>query len=509
MSVPGTVAWFARHEFRLAWRDWLSMMTAGRRTRVRTLAVVLAMLAVVMHLVAFAVVSRFAEMTADKTMLVMITGSLLMMWSLMLSHALEQVARAFYARADLDLLLSSPADTRTIFSIRLGAIAVSVITTAMLTAAPFINVLAATGGTRWLAAYAAVIAIGAAAAAAATILAALLFATVGPKRTRLIAQIAAAVIGAGFVIALQFAVIASTGTMSRLALLTSESVVAMAPDTGSFVWWPARAVLGDADALAIVLGASLVLLSAAIALVAPRFAGCVTAAAGVAHAAAQPSRREPDFRTTSPVAALRRKEWRLLLRDPWLVSQSLMQLLYLLPPAFLLWRSFGDKSGAEVLLVPVLVMAAGQLAGGLAWLAISAEHAPDLVMTAPLGPGQILRAKIDTVMGAIAIVFAPFVVALAVISPFCALVTAIGNALAATSATHIQLCFRAQAKRSHFRRRQTSSRVATFAEAFASIGWAAAAALAASGTSAAAVPAAMAVGVLAAARYISPHKLTG
>jgi ABC-2 type transport system permease protein len=509
MSAPGTIVWFAEHEFRLAWRDWVSMMTAGRRARarVRTLAVVFTILALVTHAVAFVVVSRFAASTPDKTTLVVITGSMLMMWSLMLSHAMEQVARAFYARSDLELLLSSPADARTIFSVRLGAIATSVMTTAVLTGAPFINVLAATGGARWLAAYAAVLAIGAVAAAAATILTAAMFEMVGPKRTRLIAQIAAAVIGAGFVIALQFAVIASTGTISRVALLASEPIVAMAPDVGSIVWWPARAVLGDVSALAIVLGVSLVVLGASIAAVAPRFAGGVTAAAGVAQAAARPSRREWGFRTASPIATLRRKEWRLLLRDPWLVSQTLMQLLYLLPPAFLLWRSFGGNSGAEILLVPVLVMAAGQLAGGLAWLAISAEDAPDLITTAPLLPHQILRAKIDTVMGVIAMLFAPFLVALALISPFCAVVTAIGNALAVASSTHIQLWFRAQAKRSHFRRRQTSSRIATFAEAFVSIGWAAAAALAASGTFAAAVPAAMAVGVLAGARYISPHKL--
>ena len=29
-ASPGTLTWFARHEFRLAWRDWLAMMTAGR-----------------------------------------------------------------------------------------------------------------------------------------------------------------------------------------------------------------------------------------------------------------------------------------------------------------------------------------------------------------------------------------------------------------------------------------------------------------------------------------------
>jgi ABC-2 type transport system permease protein len=239
-------------------------------------------------------------------------------------------------------------------------------------------------------------------------------------------------------------------------------------------------------------------------LASPRFVRCLFVATGVAGAPARQNRRRA-FRAASPAAMLRRKEWTLLRRDPWLMSQTLMQLLYLVPPAFLLWRSFG--SGAEAVLVPVLVMAAGQLAGGLAWLAVSGEDAPDLVATAPLRPGRILRAKTEAVMGVIVAVFAPLIVALALASPFHAAVAAAGILSAAASAAHIQLCFRAQAKRSHFRRRQTSSRIATFAEAFVSIGWAATAALAANDMwIAAAFPAAMAAGILAGARHISPHK---
>jgi ABC-2 type transport system permease protein len=183
-----------------------------------------------------------------------------------------------------------------------------------------------------------------------------------------------------------------------------------------------------------------------------------------------------------------------------------MQLLYLLPPAFLLWHGFAEQGTSQILLVPVLVMAAGQLAGGLAWLAISGEDAPELVATAPLTAGTILRAKVAAVMGCILMVFAPFIAALALVSPLCGLVAGIGIAVAAASATEIQLCFRAQAKRSHFRRRQTSSRVATFAEAFVSIAWAATAALAATGTSLAAMPGVVAVGILAGAHLFNPHK---
>ena len=92
-----------------------------------------------------------------------------------------------------------------------------------------------------------------------------------------------------------------------------------------------------------------------------------------------------------------------------------------------------------------------------------------------------MRAKIEAVIGIVALVFAPFVAVLAFASRR-RTVAALGIVMASAAATLIQLWFRTQAKRSHFRRRQTSSRVATFAEAFSSIAWAATAALAAAAT---------------------------
>src|ERR1700704_934337 len=145
------MAWFARHELRLAWRDWLAMMSAGGRTRVRTLAIVMVVFGVLMHLVAFSMVARFAAVgfDPDKTTLVVVSGSALLSWSLILSQAMESVTRAFYTRSDLDLLLSSPIAAARAFAVRLAAIAVSVIAMSALLASPFINVLAAFGGARW------------------------------------------------------------------------------------------------------------------------------------------------------------------------------------------------------------------------------------------------------------------------------------------------------------------------------------------------------------------------
>jgi ABC-2 type transport system permease protein len=287
--------------------------------------------------------------------------------------------------------------------------------------------------------------------------------------------------------------------------LQSKALLALAPDAGSVLWWPARAALGDGLALITVLGLSFALLAATIAIVAPRFGEYAVTAADVGGAVVNQKRGSLAFRTASPLGTLRRKEWMLLRRDPWLMSQTLMQMLYLIPPAVLLWRSFDNGNGAYQLLVPVLVMAAGQLAGGLAWLAISGEDAPDLVASAPIPPRFIVRAKIEAVLGVLAVVFAPLVAVLAIASPWHALVTSIGIVVAASAATSIQLWFRTQAKRSQFRRRQVSSRFATFAEAFSSIGWAATAAVAAASVTLAIAPGLLAFLVVVGAWFMSPR----
>ncbi len=500
MSHPGTLAWFARHESRLAWRDWISMMTAGRRRRMTTVVIALSVFAVFMHLIAYPIVQGYAEagLAPDKTALVVITGMLALSWSLMASQAMESVTRAFYSRSDLDLILSSPAATQSLFAVRIATMALATSLMSVLLASPFINVLTALGGLRWLSAYAVVLAVSTTATAFAVAMTFVLFMTLGPKRTRFVAQVMAAVIGAACVIGLQLAAIQSLGTLSRTDVLGSSALVSLAPEAGSLLYWPARAAVGDLTALAGVLGASLLLL---------RFGDCAIAASGVSHDTTRRRSTSNGFRRSTPGRALRLKEWLLLRRDPWLMSQTLMQILYLAPPAVLLWRAFGDDAGAVVVLVPVLVMAAGQLAGGLAWLAISGEDAPELIATAPVSAAQIMRAKVEAVMGVVGLVFLPFVAAFAVMSPRHAVVTVLGILAASAAAIQIQYFFRTQAKRSHFRRRQTSSRAATFAEAFSSIAWAGTAALAAAGAwIAVVVTGAFALLVLLVARLISPPK---
>jgi ABC-2 type transport system permease protein len=523
VSRPGTHGWFARHEARLAWRDWLSLMTAGRRRRARTVAIGFIVFAFAVHGLAYLMLGSATNLRGpvDTHVLVVISFVLALVWSLMLSQAMESVTRAFYARGDLELILTSPAAAARLFAVRATAIAVTVLFLALVLGAPFINVLAWYGGAHWLGAYAVAVALAMDAVALAVVITIALFRAIGPRRTRGIAQVIAAVVGAAFVIGMQFAAILSFGGMPRMAVLQLAALVKDAPDADSALWWPARAFLGEKLPLVTLLGVSIVALAVAVRLFAPRFGRLALATTGLAPAGLAPAglapvglanftmprrRRQSRFRSGSPMQALRRKEWTLLWRDPWLMSQTLMQLLYLLPPAFLLWRGTYAGDGTSALLVPVLIVAAGQLGGGLAWLAVSGEDAPELIASAPVSQARILWAKAQAVLGGIAVIFAPFGVALAITAPFAALVACVGVAVAAGSATAIQYWFRTQARRSLFRRRQTSSRVATIAEALASIGWAGTGALAAAGLWLAAVSGVIVLAIVAGAWVVSPAR---
>lgn len=504
-----TLSWFARHEARLAWRDWTMLMSGGRKLKDRAVLIGMGVFALGLHGLAYLVLGSMLPVTgpADVTLLAGVAMSIILTFTMMFSQALEQVTRAFYARDDLDLILSSPAPSQHLFAVRLTGM---VITTAMMSGlivAPFINVAAWLDGPHWLAGYIMIVALAALAAGLSVLVTLVLFRRVGPKRTRLVAQITAAVVGASFLIGIQTAAILSYGSMSRFTLLSSQAIIDRLPDAPSLWWLPAKAAMGDVVPVAVMVVLAALFFAGVVRRGAHAFGDNVVAAMGVAetrhtHVTAAGGR---GFTYMSTFSALVHKEWTLLRRDPWLVSQTLMQILYLIPPALMLWVSFGAKTNVETILAPVLVMAAGQLAGALAWLAISGEDAPDLVATAPVRPGALIWAKVVSVLVLIGAVMAPFVAAMAFVSTHGAIVIAGGVMAGAVCAILIQLWFRAQAKRTSFRRRQVASRVSTVLEALASILTAATAAVAAAGSWLALGPAILVMLVMLMAWLISPR----
>lgn len=503
--TAGSVPWMARHELRLAWRDFVAMTTAGRKTRGIVLVIFLIGFWLALHWLADVLLGRWIRggIALDKATLVLITSSGLLFWTVMLSQTMESVTRAYYSRSDLDLILSSPASPRRLFSVRTAAVALTSMVLACLLASPVIDVLAAYEGPHWYAAYGVLAALAALATAISVLLTILLFRIAGPKRTRLIAQIIAGVIGAGFIIGIQAMAILSFGSMNRFEVLQSPDFIAAAPDLDSLLWLPARAATGDVLGLAVVAIVGFGALAVAIAATSGSFARYAIAAAGVSQTRTRQGEAKP-FRQASQRHALRVKEWKLLRRDPWLLSQTLMQILYLVPPALFLWVSYGQTAGTYVVVIPVVVMAAGQLAGGLAWLAISGEDAHDLVVTAPIRPRAVLLAKIEAVLTVTAAIFAPILLFVGLASLELGWITALFLAIAAGSSTAIQLWFRLPMRRAMFRRRQVASRAATISEALSSIMWAGTAVLVAGDQWLALLPGTCAVIVIFVAWALSP-----
>ena len=242
----------------------------------------------------------------------------------MVSQAMETVTRAFFARGDLELILTSPVAASRLFAVRLAAMAATVVGMARVLVAPFVHVLVWLGGVRWFGGYVVAVALAIDAAAVAIVVIVAMFHVLGASRTRIVAQIVGAVIGAAFAIVLQFVTIISYGAMPDASFSQVAGLVRSASNS-RVIRWPAPAMLGDPVALVAILGFSIAMLAVVILVFAPRFGQFALAAGNVSPAAPRRKQRHSPFRDTSPAWALRRKEWVLLLRDPWLMSQTLMQ----------------------------------------------------------------------------------------------------------------------------------------------------------------------------------------
>ena len=72
--TTAALSWFARHEIRLAWREWLAIMTGGRRGRRRAVIIGLLVFGALLHVPAYAVIGRYATLqeTPDKSTLIVL-----------------------------------------------------------------------------------------------------------------------------------------------------------------------------------------------------------------------------------------------------------------------------------------------------------------------------------------------------------------------------------------------------------------------------------------------------
>jgi ABC-2 type transport system permease protein len=505
--APGSIPWLLVNELRLAVRA----RTKGQR---RTLTIMLSVLGLLMIVagVPFALFLRHVPIEPTPGLLLTLDLILFAVFTLILSQTLDAAITGFYQRGDLDLLLSSPLPPRRALTVRAIAIAVTPLLWFGSLVSIFVAPLAVLGQPRWLTAYPVLAVLALLASAAGMSLAIGLFGLIGARRTRTVGQLLAALIGAIFFLLGQARnFLPDHGRNWFAATLRWADSGVFAPNAP--LSWPARALLGDPLPLVVFAGGSAIVFAVAVTGLGRRFASNASVAAGVGSGPAKASNRPASARGFEGGlrAALMRKELRLLVRDPTLLSQVLLRVLYVLPLGFGLVRAgLRPHQGADLIaagqlwaLAAAVTFVAGQLAGSLAWIVICAEDAPELLACAPVDGGQVRRAKLLAAMIPVAIILSPLLLALTWFSPWAGLCSAAGAAASSISSGFLNLWFEKPATRKAFRGRRTGAMITGVAEVMVGLGWGATIGAAAAGSPWAIIPALLSLAMLAIARAIA------
>ena len=487
---------FVLHDLRLSARALASMFGSLSPGKLGVLA---AFLFVAFHVAAYPVAGWLIDIEdgpdgpARLTMILAAGVALVIPW--IVGQSIADFTRTLFGRSDLELILASPVNAHSLLAARALSISVGAVASVGLVLAPLADVAALRGHLHWLALYPALLAAGLTGTGFGVIVAMGLFLAAGPRRARLFGQIAATGVGVSVVLGAQVVAMLPDGirTTIRSGFAPPSNAVSVAQN---LVWAPVRAAAGDPWAILIWTAFGAVVFALACVLFGERFARAAIAAAGAPAYAGVAARGTSRF-DVSAGTALRIKERRVVWRDPWLMSQLLLQAAYTTPLAVILWRGGGPTGTIGVAFTPALVVIAAQLAGALSWVALSAEDAPDFLATAPVPRAVIERAKIAAICQPIALILSFPLAALAFASPwagFCALLFGAG---AIASAALVNLWRQAPSRSGLVLRRHSQSKLVGMMEHLVSVLWAVATTTAVIGSWATVVPLAAIAAVLA------------
>ena len=470
----GSALWLLRHEVRMFFFNaGLGMKKGPARRGLGKAGIALwTGVAALLHWFAFAMLGGLGAATQQTPhVLVMgLTGLYAALVSMMMSSALKASVEVLFERADLDLLLSSPLAGRAIFTVRLAGIVVVTGAIFLFFLAPFANAGLVLGQVRWLAIYPVVAGTAALAASRAMLNTRGLVRLFGVRRTRVLAQLLGALSGALLFVLLQ-AVANTQGSVRQQAAAWFAPMLAPGATFGpeSALWLPGHAILGAPRPLLALCIMALAAFALTVRFTHHFFVHGVHQAASMARVVPAPPGGQRTQFGRNLTHAIIIKEWRLIARDPQLISQVLLQLLAMLPLCFVLLF----KGGVQLPGIgAALTFLCGSLTAALAWVIIAAEDAPDLLRAAPCGIGTIRRAKLAAVaLPVLAIVSLPLLWLL-VRDPLAALLTcATVSACVASSALIAMWCGR-PAARGEFRARAKGNFLSNVLEMLNGFTWA-------------------------------------
>jgi ABC-2 type transport system permease protein len=405
MLRPGGLWWLLRWELLLAWRGYAGRFDrGGKRLGPRRAAFNLLGLLVLLHLYGFsiALVARHLRTAAAPLQLPLLSLGLGVVLLTAAGSALAIAINLLFARGDLDLLCSTPAPVSRVFTARGLGLAVQAAALPAALLLPVANAAAVLGAPGWLGLYAVVAAIGLLAAALGLGLAVLLVRAIGPARARIVGLVLSAVLGAAMLLGVQLPnLLRGSSQPASLSLVHRlHDAAQAAPD--SWLWLPARAARGEPLPLLLcLLAATAVFLLVTAAL--PRgFAHALEHAAGNgSRAAARRSDRQDRQGFRGGLWRLMfAKEWRLIGRDPQLLTLLAQTVIGFIPGYVILLRPVHGWSDAALrgTSAALATLISCVLADTMVWLAVCAEDMPELLACAPRRRGELGRMKLVVIL---------------------------------------------------------------------------------------------------------------
>ena len=448
--APGSFAWLAWHELRLAWRG----RSRGGVRQVIGLVILAGWL--VAGIIA-AVMLMDVPIDYKAEIGIGILAGTVVALSFMTTQAIIGSQQTLYQSRDLDLLMTAPIDGRTVLLAKLAGIAGTIVLLYAALLLPLVVPVAILGHPRLLGAIGLLVAVALTATAIGIAITLTLARLVGPRAARTVGQVAAALLGGALFLATQ---LSHTGGRRSSFSVVFEDLRAWRLGEMGWSGIPGHAVFGDPLSVALLLGIGIALFTGTGAVLQRLFLS------GYQDAGMRLSRARPTGKASARLfhAGLFRsvlaKEWRLLARDPGIVFQIILRLVYLIPLMLVAYRGGGSMIAPGLAFASVLV--ATQLTGSFAWLTVSGEDAPELIAVAPVAKRRIDQAKLAAALLMAAPIAALLPIAIATVgrSPLGALVSLVATAIGGAVAGYLELKLGKPGQRAAFAKRRGGSGVA-------------------------------------------------
>ncbi len=498
--APGTFPWLVAHDIRLSWRSFSATLNALSGPLP---ALLIAAAVIVLHAIAFPLVMWLSpHLMGPDAELSLLATVLTCTFTWMLAQSLFGAARTLYVRGDLDLLLGSPMPAHAIVAAKAAGLAANCIGSIALLCIPLANAGAIADSTAWLGIYPTLVSLALIASALGLTLSIVLFQVFGPGKARLWTQMIGAFIAGAFVLGAQIVAMLPAPTRRSISSWLAAQVEPEATGPLLLLRLPMDSFRGDPIASLQLLVIALIAFAAAAGLLGKRFAEMSIVASSAAPTAQEAASSNRQLRFKAGLAPnMRRKEWRLLARDPGMFAQLALQIIYTVPVAVVLLRN--ETLPPVFALAPTIVVIAAQVAASLAWLTVSGEDAPELIATAPVTIEAANRAKLHSVALPVLIVLALPIAALAAVSWSGALITLLTAIAAGTSTAMLNLWHPMPGNRRGMLRRHSQSKVVALLEHGIALLWALAVVMALIGSPIAFIPVLIVLAILAAMRHRS------